>query len=80
MTNDDYTAPAATQTNTLAIVALVLGFVVPIGGVVVGIIAMNQIKRTHEAGRGLAVGGIWVGAALTVLTLLPALTLLELVG
>jgi hypothetical protein len=80
MSDDEYTASAAVPTNVLAIIALVLGFVVPIGGVVVGILAINQIKRTREAGRGLAVAGIWIGAALTVLTLLPALTLLELVG
>jgi Na+/proline symporter len=65
--------PPAQQTNVLSIIALVLGFVVPIGGVVVGIIALRQLKRRPESGRGLAVAGIIVGAALTLLTALPLL-------
>jgi hypothetical protein len=69
-------AAAAAPTNVLAIIALVLGFVVPVGGIVVGIIGLSQIKRTGENGRGLAVTGVVVGAVLTVLSVLPILLLL----
>jgi hypothetical protein len=31
-------------------------------GVVLGIVALNQIKEKQEAGRGLAIAGIAVGA------------------
>jgi len=55
-------APAAGRTNTLAIVALILGILVPIGGVICGPIALSQIKRTGEGGRGLAIAGIIIGA------------------
>jgi hypothetical protein len=60
-------APAAGKTNTLAIVALILGIVIPIGGVICGPIALSQIKRTGEGGRGLALAGIIIGAILIVI-------------
>lgn len=68
--------PGAPQrTNTVAIVALVLGFVFPIGGIVAGSVALAQVKRTGEKGRGLAIGGIVVGAVMMVLTVLAAIGL-----
>jgi hypothetical protein len=60
-------APAAGRTNVLAIVALILGIVVPIGGIICGPIALGQIKRTGEGGRGLAIAGIIIGAVLILL-------------
>lgn len=53
--------PAAAPTNTLAIVALILGFVLPLGGIICGHIALSQIKRTGENGRGLALAGTVLG-------------------
>ncbi|MBK4348352.1 DUF4190 domain-containing protein [Lacisediminihabitans changchengi] len=53
-------APVA-KTNTLAIVGFVLGFVVSLGAVVVSHIALAQIKRTGEAGRGFAIAGLILG-------------------
>lgn len=60
----------APPTNTLAILALVLGIVIPVGGIICGHIALGQIKRTGEGGRGLALAGLIIGYALTALTLL----------
>jgi hypothetical protein len=60
-------APVGAKTNTLAIVALILGIVVPIGGIIVGPIALGQIKRTGEAGRGLAMAGLIIGIVFTLL-------------
>lgn len=54
------------RTNVLAIVALVLGIVVPIGGIICGHIALGQIKRTGENGRGLALAGTIIGYVLTI--------------
>ncbi len=51
----------ARATNTLAIVALVLAFVVPLGGIICGHIALGQIKRTGEGGHGLALAGTVLG-------------------
>lgn len=56
--------PAA-KTNILAIIALVLGFVIPIGGIICGPIALSQIKRTGQSGKGLAKAGLIIGIIIT---------------
>ena len=66
-----YAAPAApnpyaamstsAKTNTLAIVSLVLAFFISLGAVICGHIALGQIKRTGENGRGLAIAGLILG-------------------
>jgi hypothetical protein len=58
------------RTNTLAIVALILGIFIPLGGIICGHIALGQIKRTGEAGHGLALAGTIIGYALTALGIL----------
>ncbi|WP_395640599.1 DUF4190 domain-containing protein [Pseudolysinimonas sp.] len=60
----------APPTNTLAIIALVLAFVISIGGIICGHIALNQIKRTGEGGRGLALAGLIIGYVFTGIGLL----------
>ena len=60
--------PPAQKTNTMAIASLVaslVGFLCWLGsiaGIVLGIVAMNQIKQNREEGHGLAVAGIAIGA------------------
>jgi uncharacterized Tic20 family protein len=57
--------------NVLAVIALIascLGFTIP--GVVMGHIALWQIKKSGESGRGLAVAALIVGYALTVIVLI----------
>jgi hypothetical protein len=66
-------APAyypAAPTNTLAILALLFGFMFPIAGIICGHIARGQIKRTGESGDGLALAGLILGYVLTGLTVL----------
>lgn len=62
-----YAQPAyyAPPTNTLAILALVLAFVISPGGIICGHIALSQIKRTGEGGHGLALAGLIVGYVFT---------------
>ena len=68
--------PGAEQrTNTVAIVAIVLGFVFPIGGIIAGSVALAQVKRTGEKGRGLAIGGIVAGAVMMVLSIIVGIAL-----
>ena len=63
-----------TGTNSLAIfslVASVIGLLCGVGsivGIVLGVIALGQIKRTGQDGHGLAVTGIAVGAASLVIS------------
>lgn len=54
-------APAGAKTNTLAIVSLVLAFFISLGAVITGHIALSQIKKTGENGRGLAIAGLVLG-------------------
>lgn len=67
------------RTNTLAIIALVLGFVVPIGGIICGHIALGQIKRTGEGGRALALTGLIVGYVFTAFVVLYIIALIAIV-
>jgi hypothetical protein len=74
-----YPSPPQERTNGLAIGSLVasvaalplsfcyIGFVAAIAGIVLGIIALNQLKTSGEKGRGLAIAGIVVGAVYLVL-------------
>jgi hypothetical protein len=71
---------AGPRLNTLAIVALVLGIVIPPGGIICGHIALNQNKRTGEAGRGLALAGTIIGYVFTVLWVLGVILFALLVG
>ncbi|WP_144762799.1 DUF4190 domain-containing protein [Curtobacterium sp. 9128] len=55
-------APIATdRLNTMAIAGFVVAFVAGLVGVVLSVIALVQIRRTGEHGRGLAIAGIVVG-------------------
>lgn len=69
-----YAYPTNRGTNGLAIASLVTslaGFatcgVTSIVGIILGVIALNQIRDSGQEGRGLALGGIWAGVALIVL-------------
>lgn len=48
-------------TNTFALVAVILAFIQPIAGIVFGHIALGQIKRNGDSGRGLALTGLTLG-------------------
>jgi hypothetical protein len=55
-----------------------LGLLIPIVGIVLGVMALNQIKRTDQQGRGLAIAAIAVGAislVLLVVLVIVAMTL-----
>jgi hypothetical protein len=52
---------AARKTNVLAIVSLVSAFFVSLVAIICGHIALSQIKRRGESGRGLAIAGLIIG-------------------
>lgn len=56
-----YGQPASERYNVLAIVSLVSAFFVSLAAVITGHIALSQIKRTGEKGRGLAIAGLVLG-------------------
>jgi hypothetical protein len=70
MTQAPPTAPAPSgqaKTNTLAIVALIVSLVQcipivsPVAAVILGHIAMKQIRERSEGGRGLAIAALILG-------------------
>jgi peptidyl-prolyl cis-trans isomerase B (cyclophilin B) len=71
---------ASNRTNTMAILALVFGFVFSLLGIIFGHIALGQIRRTGEGGRGLAITGLvfgYVGVGVTVILLVVDLVQLS---
>ena len=62
--------PVVPRTNTFAIVAIVTVWFGAILGLVFGYIALSQIKRSGEGGRGLALAAViiaWVAIACGIL-------------
>lgn len=74
-----YGAPQAGSTNGMAIAALVLGicgflcYVPGIVGIILGSIALNDIKRTGRRGKGMAIAGIACGAGWILLGIIGLL-------
>ncbi len=69
-----YGYPQARSTNGLAIGAFITSLcglltcgVTSLVGIILGIIAVNQIKQRDQNGRGLALAAIWIGVGLIVL-------------
>jgi hypothetical protein len=58
------------ETNTMAILALVFAFVFWPLGIVFGHLARRQIRRTGEAGAGLATAGLVISYLFGAVTLL----------
>jgi uncharacterized protein YacL len=54
-------APLAPKTNSMAIASLISAFFISLLAVILGHIALNQIKNTGEGGRGLAIAGLVIG-------------------
>jgi hypothetical protein len=52
--------------NTIALVGFIAAFVVPIAGIVLGIIGLNQTRVSGEGGRGLARAAVIVGSLFTL--------------
>lgn len=59
--------PSVPQTNSMAVAAMVSSLVVAPLGIVFGHVALRQIKRTGDEGRGLAKAGLVIGYVLTTL-------------
>lgn len=59
------------KTPTLAIIALILAIIMPPIGLILGIVALNKIKKTEEKqGKTLAIIAIIIGILLTLPLLL----------
>lgn len=67
--NQSTPASSDKKTNVLAIVALILAFIFPLVGLILGIVALAQIKKNKEAGKGLAVASIIVSSFFTLIAI-----------
>jgi hypothetical protein len=72
-------APRPQGTNGMAIASLVVSLIGlvscfigigPIVGLILGVVALNQIKSTGQPGRGIALAGVWVGVAGIVMAII----------
>jgi peptidyl-prolyl cis-trans isomerase B (cyclophilin B) len=61
---------SAQKTNGIAIAALISSFFVSVLGIILGFVALNQIKTSGEQGRGLALAGIIIGFVAVGITIL----------
>lgn len=61
--------PTSAKTNTMAVIALILAFLIPFVGLILGIVALNQIKKRNEGGRGLAIASIIVSVFIMLMQL-----------
>ena len=66
----DASVPTGAKTNVLAIVGLILAFFFPLIGAILGHVALSQIKKTGESGRGLALAAVIIGWIFTGLAIL----------
>lgn len=74
-----YPSPVGTGTNTLAVVAFVLSFFFAIPGIVCGHVALSQLRRTGERGRGFAIAALALGYGGLLLFVILWATLMALV-
>ena len=73
-------APNGQKTNVLAIVSLVSSFFISIVGIITGHIALSQIKKTGEQGRGLAIAGLIIGYIGLVVGIILAIVWFAIIG
>lgn len=55
-------ASANSKTNTMAIIAIICAILIPVVGLILGIIALSQIKKNKEGGKGLAIAAVIVSS------------------
>ena len=67
---------AEQSTNGMAIAGFVCSFFVSILGIIFGIIGLNQIKKTGENGKGLAIAGIVIGSVMIALSIIAIIVLI----
>ncbi|MDY0911698.1 DUF4190 domain-containing protein [Rathayibacter festucae] len=72
--------PASDRYNILAIIGFIASFFIAIVGIVLGFIALSQIKRTGEKGRGLAIAAVVIGFVAIIVYIILFVTLFSLAG
>lgn len=74
-----YGQPApASRFNVLAIIGFILAFVFWIAGIVVSAIALNQVKKSGERGRGLALWGLILSIVFGIINIISVIAVFSL--
>ncbi|KQS17207.1 DUF4190 domain-containing protein [Frigoribacterium sp. Leaf186] len=74
------------QRNTLALVSMILGIagfvtaITSIGAIVTGHMALSQIKKRGEEGRGMALTGLILGYVVVALTIIGIILIVAVFG
>jgi hypothetical protein len=74
------------QRNTLALVSMILGIagfftsITALGAIVTGHMALSQIKKRGDEGRGMALTGLILGYVVVALTIIGIILLVVLFG
>ena len=71
--NNNVAQPVQKKTNGLCIAGLICSFIVPLVGLILSIVGMNQAKKRNEDGFALAVVGIVMGVIGTIVTVIVVL-------
>jgi len=73
-TDNSSASPSGSQkTNTIAIIAIICSIIIAPVGLILGIVALSQIKKSKEGGHGLAVASIVISIILMLSQLLVLL-------
>ncbi|QOL33144.1 DUF4190 domain-containing protein [Bifidobacterium eulemuris] len=76
-----YGQPVPTERwNALSIAGFVLSFLISPVGLILSIVALVQINKSHEKSKGMAIAGIIIGALGTVLAVVLFALVIWLVG
>jgi peptidyl-prolyl cis-trans isomerase B (cyclophilin B) len=75
-----YQPPQQAGYNTMSIVAFILAFFVNIVGIILGFVALSQIKRTGEQGHGLALAAVIIGFVEVAIAILIFIVLAIVLG
>jgi Domain of unknown function (DUF4190) len=68
-----YPPPQKSDYNTYAVLSPIFGVLVPPAGVALGHLALPQIRRTGERGRGAAIAGLVIGYLMCVVLIVALL-------
>ncbi len=74
----NFAPPAQKEMCIWSILSIIFAFLIPILGLVFGVIALVKIKETQERGKGLAIAGIVISLVIPALVLILTLGILFL--
>ncbi|MEZ5116892.1 MAG: DUF4190 domain-containing protein [Candidatus Nanopelagicales bacterium] len=81
-----YAAPPPPSTNGFAVAALICGLlafltgITAVLGIIFGLVALSQIKKTGQQGRGMAIAGLVISIVILVISIVAIVLVVALTG